>query len=90
MLLHDTDLRLGDLLGGGEPRHSEFTGLKALMVAVFEDGIRSYCGPPGADRTQAEVWVVEQSALPIFVCRHLRNPRTRTKCRSQGVAVFAG
>src|SRR5947209_4610989 len=44
-------------LGGGDPRQSEFTRPKALMVAVFEDGIRSYCGPAGWCRTQAEVWV---------------------------------
>jgi hypothetical protein len=44
-------------LGGGEPRHTEYVGTKALMLAVLEEGIRNYCGPPGRVRTEAEAWV---------------------------------
>ena len=44
-------------LGGGEPRWSEYTGTKALMMAVLEGGIRDYCGAPGRRRTEAEHWV---------------------------------
>lgn len=44
-------------LGGGEPRVSEYTGTKALMMAVLEDGIRAYCGTAGCRRAEAESWV---------------------------------
>ena len=51
--------QLGTLgsLGGGEPRRSEYVGTKALMLAVLEEGIRNYCGPPGRVRMEAEAWV---------------------------------
>jgi hypothetical protein len=54
----DDDI-LGEVigLGGGEPRWSEYTGTRALMVAVLEDGIRDYCGTAGRLRTEAEGWV---------------------------------
>ena len=44
-------------LGGGEPRCSEYTGTKALMIAVLEGGIRDYCGAAGRRSTEAEHWV---------------------------------
>jgi hypothetical protein len=44
-------------LGGGEPRATEYIGTKALMLAVLEEGIRNYCGPPGRVRLEAEAWV---------------------------------
>ena len=44
-------------LGGGEPRCSEYTGTKALMMAVLEGGIRDYCGAAGRRQTEAEYWV---------------------------------
>ena len=44
-------------LGGGEPRGSVYTGIKALMIAVLEHGIRDYCGAAGRQCTQAECWV---------------------------------
>jgi hypothetical protein len=44
-------------LGGGEPRNSGYTGTKALMLAVLEEGIRNYCGLPGRMRAEAEAWV---------------------------------
>ncbi len=57
----DTDefrqLISGSSLGGGEPRMGEYTGTKALMLAVLENGLRSYCGPAGSARTEAEHWV---------------------------------
>jgi hypothetical protein len=40
-------LRIGTL-GAGEPRHSEWTGLKALMLAVLEEGLRTYLGASGS------------------------------------------
>jgi hypothetical protein len=44
-------------LGSGEPRSRGYVGTKALMLAVLEEGIRNYCGPPGRVRTEAEAWV---------------------------------
>ena len=47
----------GGVVSGGEPRHTEYTGTKALMLAVLEDGIRSYLSPVGRVRSEAEYWV---------------------------------
>ena len=44
-------------LGGGEPRWSEYTGTKALMMAVLEGGIHDYCGAAGRRCTEAEYWL---------------------------------
>jgi hypothetical protein len=45
-------------LGGGEARsHHEYTGTRALMLAVLEDGIQSYFHGKGRIRTEAEHWV---------------------------------
>ena len=43
-------------LGGGEARNRRYTGIKALMVAVLEDGLRCYFSPVGPIRTEAEYW----------------------------------
>jgi hypothetical protein len=45
-------------LGGGEPRSAQYTGTKALMLAILEDGIRSYLSPVGRIRSEAEYWVM--------------------------------
>jgi hypothetical protein len=47
----------GGSVAGGEPRRGEYTGTKALLLAVLEDGIRTYCGRPGPLRTEAQSWV---------------------------------
>jgi hypothetical protein len=52
----DLDLRAG-VVAGGEPRQTEYTGTKALMLAVLEDGIRSFLSPVGRVRSEAEYWV---------------------------------
>ncbi|HVN86698.1 MAG TPA: hypothetical protein VMW17_17835 [Candidatus Binatia bacterium] len=44
-------------LAGGEPRQGEFSGTKALMLAVLEDGIRSYLGSGSRAAQEAEHWV---------------------------------
>lgn len=75
---HDVDLyrqlvSLG-VLGGGEPRSADYVGTKALMLAVFEEGIRSYCGPPGQERTQAEAWIRSRNTSAfafVTVCEML-------------------
>ena len=44
-------------IGGGESRSAPYTGTKALMLAILEDGIRSYLSPVGRVRSEAEFWV---------------------------------
>jgi len=44
-------------LAGGEPRTAEYTGTKALMLAVLENGFRSYFSPKVRIRAEAERWV---------------------------------
>jgi hypothetical protein len=46
-----------DHLAGGEPRTSQLTGTKALMLAVFEDGIRCYLGGRKFIAAEAEDWL---------------------------------
>ena len=57
----ETDIlgQIGGLgsVGGGEPRRSEYTGAKALMMAVLEDGIRDYCDATGRRGIEAKEWV---------------------------------
>ena len=53
----DFDLRRLATLGGGESRSAQYTGTKALMLAILEDGIRSYLSPVGRIRNEAEYWV---------------------------------
>ena len=61
-------------LGGGESRISDYTGTKALMLAVLEDGIRSYCRRAGQLRMEAETWVRSDQRAPfsfIMICEAL-------------------
>lgn len=55
------DDELGNLLlnpvTGGEPRSGQLTGTKALMLAVLEDGIRSYLGGSRVIASEAEFWI---------------------------------
>jgi hypothetical protein len=53
----DFDLFRLTSLGGGESRSAQYTGTKALMLAILEDGIRSYLSPVGRIRNEAEYWV---------------------------------
>jgi hypothetical protein len=53
----DFDLLRVASVGGGEPRTNQYTGTKALMLAILEDGIRSYLSPVGRVRSEAEYWV---------------------------------
>ncbi len=61
----DLDPRNG-ILSGGESRSSEYTGTKALMLAVLEDGIRSYLSPVGRIRSEAEYWVTAKQQRSPF------------------------
>jgi len=42
---------------GGESRTGQLTGTKALMLAVLEDGIRSYLGSARGIAQDAEYWI---------------------------------
>jgi hypothetical protein len=57
--LEDEDLDLLRLspVTGGEPRTGQLTGTKALMLAVLEDGIRSYLGNSRIISQDAEFWI---------------------------------
>ena len=75
-------------VGGGESRSGQFTGTKALMLAVLEDGIRSYLGGRRIVADEAEIWILSRRRSSPFcfdiVCETLGlNPdavRTRIKC----------
>ena len=54
---HDVNRFQQHILAGGESRGPEFTGTKALMMAVLEGGIDYYCCAVGRQRADAEVWV---------------------------------
>lgn len=53
----DLDLRRLHPLTGGEPRGGQLTGTKALMLAVLEDGIRSYLSGARIIAQDAEYWI---------------------------------
>jgi len=57
--LDDEDLNLVRFqsMTGGEPRGGQLTGTKALMLAVLEDGIRSYLGGSRVIAQEAEFWI---------------------------------
>ena len=54
------------ILGGGEPRHSAVSGIQGLLLAVLEDGIRSYLSPVKEVRAEAEYWVTSGRARSPF------------------------
>ena len=61
-------------LRGGEPRQGEYTGTKALMLAVLEDGIRNCGGRGGRLRSEAQDWVRSNEQAPfsfMVICETL-------------------
>jgi len=46
--------------GGSDLHSSTFTGVRALMLAILEDGIRSYFSPVARIRDEAELWVASR------------------------------
>ena len=61
-------------LGGTDPQINVYTGTKALMLAVLEDGLRSYCGRAERLRMEAETWVRSDQRSPfsfIMICEAL-------------------
>jgi len=53
----DLNTLLTQPVTGGEPRTGQLTGTKALMLAVLEDGIRSYLGGSRIIAHEAEFWI---------------------------------
>ena len=53
-------------LAGGEPRGGEYCGLKALMLAVLDNAVQSYCGPAGRPRAEAEDWLAARNSHSPF------------------------
>jgi hypothetical protein len=45
---------------GGETRSGPVTGIKALMLAILQDGIQAYLGRQARARTEAEVWIMSR------------------------------
>jgi len=54
---HDLNVLRLQPVTGGEPRTSQLTGTKALMLAVLEDGIRSYLGGSRLIAQDADYWI---------------------------------
>jgi hypothetical protein len=53
----DLDIRRLAAVSGGESRSSQFTGTKALMLAVLEDAVRAYLGGSRLLTQEAEWWM---------------------------------
>jgi hypothetical protein len=53
----DVDLFGFRSLGGGEPSAGPYTGIKALMLAVLDNGIASYLSATPRIRAEAEYWI---------------------------------
>jgi len=62
----DIDLIRFQPVTGGEPRAGQLTGTKALMLAVLEDGIRSYLGGARIIAQDAEYWIYSQRRQSPF------------------------
>lgn len=72
---HDFNVLRLQPVTGGEPRTGQLTGTKALMLAVLEDGIRSYLGGSRLIAQDAEYWIHSpRSQAPfsfVVVCEML-------------------
>lgn len=53
-------------LGGGERRFEPLSGVKALMLAVLEDGIRCFLSENRLVRTEAEHWIASRQRTLVF------------------------
>ena len=63
-------------LGGAEPSAGPYTGIKALMLAVLDNGIASYFSSTARIRAEAEYWISASGRRSPFsftvVCETLR------------------
>jgi hypothetical protein len=64
----DDDLNVMHLqtVTGGEPRTGQLTGIKALMLAVLEDGIRSFLSSSRLLASEAEFWICSRRRQSPF------------------------
>lgn len=62
----ETPGELIGLVGGAAPRATNFSGTKGLLLAVLEDGIRSYLSAVPELRLEAEYWVNSARARSPF------------------------
>ncbi len=68
-------------LVAGEARSGQYTGLKALMLAVLEEAIRNYLGADARLRSDAAYWIA---------CNGHRSPFAfATVCETLGLAPAA-
>jgi hypothetical protein len=63
-------------LGGGKPSAGPYTGIRALMLAVLDNGIASYLSSAPRIREEAEYWISASGRRSPFsftvVCETLR------------------
>ncbi len=66
--LHETlaALRGVGSIGGGVEKSVELTGLKALHLALLEDGIRSYLGKNRSEYEEAVVWIAQRGKRSVW------------------------
>ena len=62
----DADLLDLTSLGGGDTQRKPFTGVKALMLAVLDNGMASYFSSVARIREEAECWVNSRSRHSPF------------------------
>ncbi len=63
-------------VGGGEPTCGPYTGIKALMLAVLDNGIACYLSATPRIHAEAEYWIMASAGRSPFsfavVCETLR------------------
>lgn len=64
-----------DIIPTCDSRQGEYTGTHALMLAVLEEGIRSFLTGKGRIQEEAEFWIFSPTSRALFsfavVCDHL-------------------
>ncbi len=58
-------IRSGGSLCGGESRDTSPSGIRALMLAVLEESMRSYWGNDRRLREEARAWVANNTRAPF-------------------------
>ena len=53
-------------VGGGEARSEQYSGTKALMLAVMEDAIRAFLSNERRAREEAESWIFGPHPRSVF------------------------
>ena len=69
MTIEDLDLQalvVSSLAGGESQRTAECTGIKGLMLAVLEEGIRTYLTGKGRLRIEANHWIISEDRRSLF------------------------